>query len=43
MEKLFPEDGQELSQLNEDEFVERCPQVRFHFNTTYIQNIIMHE
>uniref|UniRef100_A0A336MIX4 CSON000447 protein n=2 Tax=Culicoides sonorensis TaxID=179676 RepID=A0A336MIX4_CULSO len=26
MEKLFPEDGQELSQLSEDEFIERCPQ-----------------
>lgn len=30
MEKIFPEDGQELSQLSEDEFIERCPQVRFH-------------
>lgn len=35
MEKTFPEDGQKLSQLSEEEFIERCPQVRFHW--------IMHE
>ncbi|XP_063709437.1 DNA-binding protein D-ETS-4 [Culicoides brevitarsis] len=26
MENIFPENGEELSQLSEDEFIERCPQ-----------------
>lgn len=35
METLFPENGNELSQLTEDEFVQRCPQVSLNWSFLY--------